>query len=89
MYTALGASSRRVLSGVFRRAIVQLSAGVLVGLLLAEAVPRVQGGSFFAGEGALMLPVIAAIILAVGLLAALGPARRGLAVQPTAALRAE
>lgn len=84
---ALGASSLRVLSGVFRRAIVQLGVGVLVGLLLTEAVPRVQGGSFFAGEGALILPVIAAIILAAGLLAALGPARRGLAVQPTEALR--
>lgn len=86
---ALGASPRRVLSGIFRRAIAQLGAGVLIGLLLAEAVPRVQGGSFFAGEGALMLLVVAVVMLAVGLLAALGPARRGLAVQPTEALSEE
>jgi hypothetical protein len=36
-----------------------------------------------------LMPVVAAIVLAVGLLAALGPARRGLAVQPTEALREE
>jgi ABC-type antimicrobial peptide transport system permease subunit len=35
------------------------------------------------------MPIVAAIVMAVGLLAALGPARRGLAVQPTEALRDE
>jgi ABC-type lipoprotein release transport system permease subunit len=36
-----------------------------------------------------MMPAIAGLMLIVGLLAALGPARRGLAVQPTEALREE
>lgn len=36
-----------------------------------------------------VLPSVVAVMLAVGLLAALGPARRGLAVQPTEALRDE
>jgi ABC-type antimicrobial peptide transport system permease subunit len=36
-----------------------------------------------------LLPVVASIVLAVGLLAALGPARRGLRIQPTEALREE
>jgi ABC-type lipoprotein release transport system permease subunit len=35
------------------------------------------------------VPIVAAIVMTVGLLAALGPARRGLAVQPTEALRDE
>ena len=35
------------------------------------------------------MPIVAAIVMAVGLLAALGPARRGLAVEPTEAMRDE
>jgi ABC-type lipoprotein release transport system permease subunit len=37
----------------------------------------------------MMLPVVAAIILLIGMLAAFEPARRGLSVQPSEALRAE
>jgi ABC-type lipoprotein release transport system permease subunit len=37
----------------------------------------------------ILLPGVATLMLIVGLLAALGPARRGLAVQPTEALREE
>ncbi|MGH7507065.1 MAG: FtsX-like permease family protein [Longimicrobiales bacterium] len=87
--SALGAAPRRVLAGIFKRAGVQLGAGVLAGLALAEAGPRLDGGSFFAGEGMLTLIPVIAIVLAIGLLAALGPARRGLAIQPTEALREE
>jgi predicted permease len=87
--SALGAAPRRVLTGIFKRAAAQLGTGVVIGLLLAEAVPRIGGGSFFAGEGMLTLLPVLAIVLAIGLLAALGPARRGLAIQPTEALREE
>jgi putative ABC transport system permease protein len=87
---ALGAAPRRVLAGVFRRASVQLVAGALGGLTLAEAVARGIGGSLlFAGESLYVLPVVAVVLTLVGLLAAVGPAVRGLAVQPTEALRAE
>jgi len=41
------------------------------------------------GEGAVLLPGVAALMLAVVLLAAIGPARRGLRIQPMEALRAE
>jgi putative ABC transport system permease protein len=85
--SALGAAPRTVLAAIFKRAALQLGAGVAGGLLLAEAVPRVQGGSFFAGDGAwILLPIIATLV-AVGLIAVIGPARRGLAIQPTEALR--
>jgi hypothetical protein len=87
--SALGAAPRRVLTGIFKRAAAQLGTGAVIGLLLAEAVPRLSGGSFFAGEGMVTLLPVLAIVLAIGLLAALGPARRGLAIQPTEALREE
>jgi ABC-type lipoprotein release transport system permease subunit len=37
----------------------------------------------------IILPGVVALMFTVGLLAAIGPARRGLAVQPTEALREE
>jgi putative ABC transport system permease protein len=93
---ALGADRRRILGGVFARAGAQLGAGVAVGLTLALALQwstdgRTMGlGSGGEAQGAFfVMPLVAAIVLAVGLLAALGPARRGLAVQPTEALREE
>jgi ABC-type lipoprotein release transport system permease subunit len=41
------------------------------------------------GKGHLFLPAVVALMFTVGILAAIGPARRGLAVQPTEALREE
>ncbi len=41
------------------------------------------------GRGHVLLPTVAGVMFIVGILAALGPARRGLAVQPTEALREE
>ena len=86
---ALGADARRVLTGVFAQAGRQLGMGVLAGLVLAGVVDRVVGDGPLEGKGALLLPAVAALMMAVGLLAALGPARRGLSVQPTEALREE
>lgn len=86
---ALGADARRVLSGIFARASAQLGAGVLVGVLLAAAINQIAGGVLLAGESLLLLPLAAGLMLVVGLLAAFGPARQGLAVQPTEALREE
>ncbi|HET7622209.1 MAG TPA: ABC transporter permease [Gemmatimonadaceae bacterium] len=95
---ALGANPRRIVSSIFARACAQLGAGVMVGLVLTLALDRATGGMLIGrpsedtvglrGAVALM-PIVAAIVMTVGLLAALGPARRGLAVQPTEALRDE
>jgi ABC-type antimicrobial peptide transport system permease subunit len=41
------------------------------------------------GRGAVLLPAFAVTMALVGLLAALGPARRGLRIEPIEALRAE
>jgi len=95
---ALGANPRRIVSSIVTRASAQLGAGVVVGLTLALALDLATGGMVMGRPSAdtvglrgvvVLMPVVAAIVMAVGLLAALGPARRGLAVQPTEALRDE
>jgi hypothetical protein len=96
---ALGADSRRIVSSIFRRASTQLGAGVAIGLVLSLALDRATGGVAMGDPSAAgsvglrgavaLMPIVAAIVMTVGLLAALGPARRGLAVQPTEALREE
>ena len=86
---ALGADPRRVLGGIFARAAAQLGTGVLVGMLLAGLIALATDGTHLTGERLLLLPLAAAGMLVIGLLAALGPARQGLAVQPTEALREE
>jgi ABC-type antimicrobial peptide transport system permease subunit len=63
--------------------------GVAAGLLLAEVANRMTGGEIMAGRGAVLLPSVAVLMSVVGVLAAWGPARRALAIQPTDALRAE
>jgi predicted permease len=86
---ALGANARHILTGVFARASAQLGAGVLSGLGLAVVVDRAIGGGPVTTKGTLLLPVVVGVMITIGLLAALRPARRGLAVQPIEVLREE
>ena len=95
---ALGANSRRIMGSIFARASAQLGTGVALGLILSLAFERftqgmVMGGPNVDGAGLrgaiVLLPIVAAIAMGVGLLAALGPARRGLAVEPVEALRGD
>ena len=88
--SALGAQPGRLVADVFRRAFWQIGAGSAVGMLAAYLVGRYVpieqiGGLPIPG----VLPGAAAIMLLVGVLAALGPARRGLRIDPTEALRSE
>jgi hypothetical protein len=85
--TALGAHPRRILLGIFGRAGAQLGVGLLVGSLLSGAAFSTTGLGL--GRSAVLLAAVAVIMLAVGLLAAFGPARRGLQIQATEALRAD
>ena len=87
--TALGAPAHRVLKSVLARAIRQLAVGAGIGLVVAIAIDRGSGGTLMSGTGLVLFPATVALMLVVGLLAATGPARRGLRVQPTEALRAE
>jgi putative ABC transport system permease protein len=84
--TALGAQPRRVIMNVFGRAGRQVALGVLLGSALS-------GGAFVAlglglASAAPLLLAVAAIMAIVGVMAALGPARRGLRIQAIEALRA-
>jgi len=86
---ALGANPRRIVGAIFTRAALQLGAGVVVGLILAGAIARVMGVGPLSDSGPLLLPSVVALILATGGVAALGPARRAIAVPPTDTLREE
>ena len=86
--SALGAQPRRLLAGIFRRAAGQLAVGTVLGILVATLldhyVPAEEAGGWNI-PGA--IPAAATLMMALGLFAALGPARRGLRVEPTEALR--
>jgi len=88
---ALGADARRVLVGIFGRAIAQIGSGVAAGLALALLLAQLDGdgGGMMGGQEFVLLPAVAGLMFVVGVLAAVGPARRGLSVQPTEALREE
>lgn len=84
---ALGADTRQIVASIFSRAFRQLSGGALAGAALAIALDRASQGEAMSGYGAVAIPAVALAMLMVGFLAALGPARRSLRIQPTEALR--
>jgi len=87
--TALGADGGQILRSIFGRAAAQLAAGIGLGIATALLIDAANGGEMLGPEGTVVLPVISALTLTVGLLASIGPARRGLRIQPTEALREE
>jgi predicted permease len=86
---ALGADARRVVTGIFGRAAAQLGAGIAGGLAIASTFEWLGPGGTMGDQAPIILPTVVAMMFTVGLLAAIGPARRGLSVQPTEALREE
>ncbi|MQA92135.1 MAG: hypothetical protein GEU90_18235 [Gemmatimonas sp.] len=86
---ALGAEPRSILIGIFTRSGVQLGGGVLAGLSVAAVLEWAGPGGTMGGRASILLPIVSALMLAVGVLAALGPARRALSAQPMEALREE
>jgi predicted permease len=87
--SALGAQPAAVLRSIFARSAVQVAGGVGIGVAMGALADQLGGGDLLDGRGPVLLPSIALLMMAVGLLAALGPARRGLRIQPTEALRGE
>src|SRR5687768_14733774 len=77
---ALGADHRRVLTGIFSRAAVQIVAGIAIGITIAAVMVRFTAGEMKGFNAFLVLPAVALFMVAVGAIAALGPARRGLAI---------
>ena len=86
---AMGADSGQLLRAIFARSAAQLGTGVVVGAVLALLIDVLSGGDTLGAAGRMFVPAMALVMIAVGLLAAIGPARRGLKIPPTEALRAE
>jgi putative ABC transport system permease protein len=87
---ALGADPRRIVAGIFSRAFRQLARGVVVGLGMAAVLfEEMTDGKTAAAEGAILLPAVVVIMMAVGLLAAIAPARSGLRIDPSESLRTD
>ena len=86
---ALGADRNRLLAGIFGRVVLQLSIGAAVGLVGAYGLELIIEGELLEKRGAIVLPLVAVVMMSVGLIAAWGPARQGLGIQPTEALREE
>ena len=87
--TALGAHSMQVLRTVFGRVARQIALGVALGVGIAALLEMASGGELLGGRGRVLLPLFASLMVVIALVAALGPARRGLRIQPTEALRGE
>ena len=84
---ALGGHPRRILLNVFSRTFGQLSLGVAVGSAISAALLGVTEIS--EQQAASLVIVVGAIVIVIGALAALGPAARGLRIQPTDVLRGD
>ncbi|MBR9991036.1 MAG: ABC transporter permease, partial [Gemmatimonadetes bacterium] len=84
---ALGAQPHRLLMSVFSRAGAQLAFGALVGSALAAAL--LQGSGLGAIRNAVFVAVVVGVMVLAGLIAATGPALRGLRIHPMEALRDE
>ena len=86
---ALGAGAPLVVSGVFRRALMQLSLGVVVGLAMVGLVLRESVAEGVTRDLILSGVGVAAVLMVVGLIGCAVPLARALRVQPMQALSAE
>jgi len=82
---ALGAHPRGLLASIFGRALGQLGLGVLAGSMLSGLLFATVGLGL--AQSAALLATVAAVMLIVGLFAAIGPARRSLRMHAVEALR--
>ena len=89
--TTLGANPRQVIVSVLSRAAILMASGGAIGVAILVWIVIVRGPSGRPAEDiAPYVPWLAAtplVMLAAGVLAALGPARRALRINPTDALR--
>ena len=85
---ALGSDKRRIFAAIFRRPLLQVGTGVLVGGVLVAALSTAVLLGLSVGEAAL-IAAYATLMMGVCMLACIVPTRRALRVEPTEALRAE
>ena len=82
---ALGASGRRVVASIFRKAFMQVGLGIAAGVLLLVVLT----GGIHSMRGVELLSAGVAIMGAAAVAACIVPARRALAIPPTEAMRAD
>jgi hypothetical protein len=86
---ALGANRNRILLGIFSRVLAQLGAGAVLGLIAAVGLEQILEGDMMRNYRGMLLPLVVLLVITIGVLAAIGPARQGLRIQPIEALREE
>jgi putative ABC transport system permease protein len=93
---ALGASRRRVVAAVFRRPLLQVTGGIIVGTAIVLAFATLLKYTEFPGsetpltvQDMTMIVAYGIVMLGVCMLACLVPTRRALNIEPTIALRTE
>ena len=86
---ALGANRNRILAGIFSRVLAQLGAGVVLGLIAAVGLEQILEGDMVRNYRAMLLPIVILLMMTIGVIATIGPARQGLRIQPIEALRDE
>jgi putative ABC transport system permease protein len=78
---ALGGRRRHVIAALFRRPLMQIGLGILIGLVIANRLSE--------GDMVRVIALYGCVVVAIAALATLGPVRRALRIQPIDALRAE
>lgn len=86
---ALGANRHRILAGIFSRVLAQLGAGAALGVIAAAGLEQMLEGDMVRSYRAMLLPLIVLLTTTLGVVAAIGPVRQGLRIQPVEALRDE
>jgi predicted permease len=86
---ALGANRNRILAGIFSRVLAQLGAGAVLGLIAAVGLEQILEGDMLRNYRAMLLPLVVLLMMTLGVIAAIGPVRQGLRIQPIEALRDE
>jgi uncharacterized membrane protein (Fun14 family) len=86
---ALGANRNRILVSIFSRVLAQLGAGAVLGLIAAVGLQQILEGDILRNYRAMLLPLVVLLMMTMGVIAVVGPARQGLRIQPTEALRDE
>ena len=84
---ALGAGARGILWTIFSRSAAQLLLGAALGTAVALLLNHAENGELLKNNPTLVMTGVVLLVTVAGLLAALGPARQGLRIEPTEALR--
>ena len=86
---ALGANRRRMVAGIFSRVLAQLGGGAMLGALAAVGLEQILEGAMAQHYRAMLLPVAVVLCVTLVAVAAVGPLRQSLRIQPSDALRHE